>query len=241
MTKIKEFNIDLLNLENKIIQKKKIKTYLPEFNIFLKVAIDLEIDFQLVAQYEKIVQLYINYLPEIKKIIILFEKKYEIIQQLQSLIHLPEERYIKHQDKYYEFEDNINNYIYKQFNNSFSIDETKSKRENEDIIKEKSQNFYKFYTHVKNFELCCFIYYKVINYFIFLESNCPECGAPLNNYTLFFTEKNEIKSASNEIKTDLKIIINYQKNEYKKIWKDAYKDLKETMTRFWREKDEERN
>ena len=79
------------------------------------------------------------------------------------------------------------------------------------------------------------------DYFIFLESNCPECGAPLNNYTLFFTEKDEIRSASHEIKTDLKIIINYQKNEYKKIWKDAYKDLKETMTRFWREKDEERN
>ena len=39
-------------------------------NRFLKVAIDLEIDFQLVAQYEKIVQLYINYLPEINKIII---------------------------------------------------------------------------------------------------------------------------------------------------------------------------
>ena len=71
MAKTKEFNIDLLNLENKIIRKKKIKTYLPEFNIFLKVAIDLEIDFQLVAQYEKIVQLYINYLPEIKKIITL--------------------------------------------------------------------------------------------------------------------------------------------------------------------------
>ena len=111
MAKTKEFNIDLLNLENKIIRKKKIKTYLPEFNIFLKVAIDLEIDFQLVAQYEKIVQLYINYLPEIKKIITLFEKKHEIIQQLQSLIHLPEERYIKHQDKYYELENNINNYI----------------------------------------------------------------------------------------------------------------------------------
>ena len=43
MTKIKEFNIDLLNLENKIIRKKKIKTYLPEFDIFLKVAIDLEL------------------------------------------------------------------------------------------------------------------------------------------------------------------------------------------------------
>ena len=55
------------------------------------------------------------------------------------------------------------------------------------------------------------------------------------------TEKDEITSAPPQIKTDLKIIINYQKNEYKKIWKDAYKDLKETMTRFWREKDEERN
>ena len=39
MAKTKEFNIDLLNLENKIIRKKKIKTYLPEFNIFLKVAL----------------------------------------------------------------------------------------------------------------------------------------------------------------------------------------------------------
>ena len=91
--------------------KKKIKTYLPDFEILIKILINAGIDFSLLTKYIQNTQTYVDILPELKKIIELFYKSIEL-----TLLNefIDEESYIKNEQKIIE-------YYYKYANNSFPV------------------------------------------------------------------------------------------------------------------------
>ena len=187
--------------------KKKIKTYLPDFEILIKILINAGIDFSILTKYIQNTQTYVDILPELKKIIELFHKSIELTL-LDEFID--EESYIKNEQRIIE-------YYYKYANNSFPIS-NKEKTEKENVLK-LSENIIVFSSHVKAFREYYNFYYTMVNFNISLSTMNDIKKFDFSDYLLKFENEEHKKEIENKIEKILKKQIEIYNNEKKSISK----------------------
>lgn len=231
------------DFKKKLPRRKKPKTYFRKFNDVLKYLIEIDVNIDLIAQYNNLVERYVNFFPDIIYLLNIYHSIFMSSIKLQDInIRLKEdhnhrsekakERFIESMEEAYKAEElkfssirgEYLEYIILHTGQKF-INTGDVKKYSKTYILKHSENFLKVYAHSNTFKEASYIYYEILKGYISFRDAADIYGeiTKVMKINKGF-EKSELKKIATTKLTKLFSLYNKEHKELTKMFKNNLED-----------------
>lgn len=221
-------------------RRKKAKTYLHDFNEILKYFIEIDVNIDLIAEYSKLTEKYVNIFPDIKNLLNIFYHMYSSSEQISDLQmtlrshyisnNSQNEKNIKKIKKYITIEERkldeaiakYLEYLVLSTEQKFT-DEKSLDNFSKSYVLENSKDFFRVYSHCNTFKEAFMIYIEILSHYLSWEQALNLDGETITEVRIVGgIGKAELKK---EATNKLEKLAHFQEKEYINLFSQFEKTL----------------